>query len=247
MDITTEDSTNSIPRTTLPYDEDTSDDEEEQKEDMALTYNNSNMERSFKFYEFGTEDEKNNNTIPFHEILTQLTEQKEKYHHQTRKHGSPKNNKKPMIKTFDIREYQKTMIQTDLTMSKTISRFHPKEAKWEGTKTPDEQMLKDIYRIPCRDPTGKMIFSLARDEAKGCKIWKKPEPDRDIPPPTFAQCSLTFQIQALKSMDEAIGKVEEEYHRLPSNSIAKSTYKSKVGADLNNLKLEREHIVQDIS
>jgi len=213
--------------------EDSSDEEGDQ--DLSLTYNNSTMERSFKFYEFGVPD------VPFSNILDQLAEQKEKYK-QTMKPKKPK-----ATKTFDIRAYQNTMLSKDLSMSKTVARFHPVEAKWEGTKTLDEQMLKDIYRIPSRDPTGKIILSLSRDEAKGCTVWKKPEVGKDIDPPNFAQCSITFQMQALKHMDEAIAKVEEEYHRLPTNSIAKSNYKSKVGADLNNLKREREKSVLEMA
>jgi hypothetical protein len=216
----------------------TEDSSDEEDDSFNVTYNNSiGGERPFKFYEFGV------HPVPFTDLLDHLSEQKYEHHENLKKH--PPRKPKP-VKTFDIRAYQKTTMDHEMTMSKTVARFHPVEAKWEGTKTPDEQMLKDLYRIPFRDPTGKMIFSLSRDEAKGCKVWKKPEPGRDIPAPTFAQCSLTFQIQALKVLEESIQRVEEEYKHLPSNSVAKSTYKAKVGADLNNLKLECEHILKEI-
>lgn len=216
----------------------TQDSSDEEENNFNVTYNNTiGGERPFKFCEFGV------HPVPFTELLDHLSEQKYEYQEKIKRH--PPRKPKP-VKTFDIRAYQQATNEHDMTMSKTIARFHPVEAKWEGTKTPDEQMLKDLYRIPFRDPTGKMIFSLSRDEAKGCKVWKKPEPARDIPAPTFAQCSLTFQIQALKVLEESIQHVEEEYKHLPSNSVARSTYKAKVGADLNNLKLEREKILQEI-
>lgn len=148
-------------------------------------------------------------------------------------------------KTFDIAQYQKTQESIKLTMSSTISRFRPITPKWDGSFTLNQEIENSLYRVPCRDPSGKVILNLSRDLAKG-KIWKPPECDREIPVPTVNQCAATFQVRVIKHLDEVIEKITEEYAKLPTNTQAKSNLKAQAGADLNELIRRRDQLKQEL-
>lgn len=148
---------------------------------------------------------------------------------------------------FDIREYQRTLERSKLRTGTSIARFRPQEGRWDGSFYVTKEVQDQLYRTPCRDPTGKLIFSLARDEAKGVKPWITPQPNQDIPEPSFASCSSSYQKMVLRYIDEVIAKVEREYKAMPENTQDRSTLKAKVGADLDNFRRKREELRGDIA
>lgn len=161
--------------------------------------------------------------------------------------------KTPGTKTFDIVAYQKAIDMKkslpNYSKSCTIAAFHPKQNKWDGSFVLDGEIVKDLYRTPCRDPTGKVIFSLSRDPfipSKGKPSWKPPDATNDLPEPTFEKCAMSFQEHLLAHMNYVIAKVEEEYRKMPDKTVAKSTLRAKVGADLNDLKLQQQKLLKEI-
>ena len=52
----------------------------------------------------------------------------------------------------------------------SIARFHLPPPKWDRSADMDPLLKKALYRIPCRDPSGKIFFSVERD-SKGDKIF----------------------------------------------------------------------------
>lgn len=148
---------------------------------------------------------------------------------------------------FDVRDFQKTQEREKLTTSTKISRFRPKSPTWDGSFFISKNVQEQLYRVPCRDPTGKTIFSLDREQAKGVPAWKTPNSGKDLDPPSFTSCSESYQRMVLRFMDEVIDKVEREYRSMPENSQAKVNLKARAGADLNNLKQERERLLRDLA
>jgi hypothetical protein len=156
--------------------------------------------------------------------------------------------KKTKTGTFNIKEYQKTMYDPYLnikTKTNTIARFQPEKPKWDGTMFPSNELLKDIYRIPIADPSGKVITSLGRDLAKDVKPWKPPENDRDLPIPTVTNCSEARMKNLLSHMDFVIEKVEKDFNRMKGDTAERSRIKAQIGADLNNLKREKEKLMRE--
>lgn len=218
--------------------------------DLKYTYNNlrktklleTNEPEPFRFYEFGL------HPVGFQELLSSIKTMKKL----NRSATSP-SKARIKTKTFDIRAYQKEIdLQKSLpTSSKSfrISAFRPKTPKWDGSHQPDPELVKDLYRIPCRDPTGKVIFSLMRDDIKlrpDQKPWKPSEAPKDLPEPTFEQCAVSFQKQALLHLTKAIETVEVQYRKLPEKTQEQGNLRARVGADLNNLKMERDRIIAKI-
>lgn len=148
---------------------------------------------------------------------------------------------------FDVRDFQKTQEREKLTTSTKITRFRPKSPTWDGSFFISKNVQDQLYRVPCRDPSGKTIFSLDREQAKGVPAWKTPNSGKDLDPPSFTSCSESYQQMVLRFMDEVIDKVEREYRSMPENSQAKVNMKARAGADLNNLKQERERLHRDLA
>ncbi len=245
----------------LFLEEESDDDEPVQGFDYSLnsTYNNlslsqrkeKNEPEPFRFYEFGL------HPVGFHDLLRSIKTMRHVNQHSppTRAKTAPSPSKSSLKKTrtFDIRAYQKAIdLKKSLPMNSkqyTISAFHTNTPKWDGSYYPDPNLINDLYRIPCRDPTGKVIFNLMRDDGKlpkGQKAWKPADTCKDLPEPTFEQCSVTFQKQALSHIIQAIERVEEQYRTMPGKTQEQSTIKAKVGADLNNLRMERDRLIEKI-
>ena len=148
------------------------------------------------------------------------------------------------INVFDIRDFQKTQAKTH--SNHKISRFREAPLKWDMS-THDERLLKELYRSAESDPSGKRIFDLARDEAKGAKPWRPAEFDKDIAPPALTSLSPPFQQMLLHHMDSVVAQVEAEYERLPAKTQAQSELKAKVGADLANLRRKRDILRKDLN
>jgi hypothetical protein len=218
--------------------------------DPNLTYNNIKLKRAlngelepepFRFYEH-----EETPVVGFHDLLRSIKTMKQMIASGT---ISPPKQRKKKIRTFDIKSYQKTIdLQRSLPSSYKqfrISAFHQKTNKWDGSRNPGDEVLKELYRTPCRDPTGKVIFSLARDLTipEGKKAWYPAESGRDFPNP---QCSLAFQIPALAHLMTAIERIEEEYKKMPEHTQAESALKATVSADLNNLKMEKDRLLLQV-
>lgn len=207
----------------------------------------------FRFYEFGL------HPVGFTDLLRSIKTMRhvnQATNSPTRAQTAPSPSKSSLRKsrTFDIRAYQKSIdLQKSLPSSSKqyrISAFRPKTAKWDGSFTPNPELLKEMYRIPCRDPTGKLIWNLTRDEGKlpkGQKSWKPGDCPNDLPAPTFEQCSPSFQRQALLHLIQAVQRIEEQYRTMPDKTQEQSTLRANVGADLNNLRMERDRLIEKIS
>jgi hypothetical protein len=145
---------------------------------------------------------------------------------------------------FSIKDFQKTHFDTN-KKNHTISQFKEKPIIWDAS-APDKELMDSLYRIPQSDPSGKLILSLSRDEAKGVKAWKQPEKDRDFGYPDANSYSDSFRNQLIKHMEQVVKQVEQEYKKLPEKTAAQSNLKASVGADLNNLMRKQEAILQSL-
>lgn len=201
----------------------------------------------FTFYNFGY------HLIPFHDILDSFYSLRKTYfsHQKKSSSGSIADSKGDRAsvtsskKAFDIDEFQRTKEMERLNGKMTkISRFRPDEPKWDRTSTPDKTLLNTLYRTPDSDPSGKVIFSVVRDEAKDATPWKPPARDRDLPVPTLDKCNPRLQLQILSHMNETIAKVEKEYAKMPCTTQAESTLRANMGADLDNLKRQRDQLLR---
>lgn len=239
-------------------------------------YRNHDFSKEFRFYEFGTYPVSFSEVLSSITTLRQIATAhfNNPHHHgsmvpssssgKMRRTGTQQNqgalssrSKSPPkasgTKAFDIVAYQKAIdLKKSLpnhSKSCTIAAFHQKQNKWDGSFVLDSEIVKDLYRTPCRDPTGKVIFSLSRDPfvpSIGKPSWKPPDTTNDLPEPTFENFAVSFQEQLLAHMSYVIAKVEEEYRKMPDKSVAKSTLRAKVGADLNDLKLQQQKLLKEI-
>jgi hypothetical protein len=195
------------------------------------------VDPAFTFYGF------THHIIPFHDILESFNTFKKSFFN----FGSSKTDNQELESkaSFDIREFQKTKeLQSQKSSSHKISRFRPVEPKWDRTVVPDKELMNTLYRTPQADSSGKMIFTLTRDEAKDVTPWIPPESDRDLPITTLETCNPRLQKQILAHMNEVIAKVQREYDGMHCKSTQQSEYKAKMGADLNNLIKERDALVK---
>ena len=223
---------------------DSSDDEDDHKLPSKTS------DHHFNFY-----DHLHFNFAPFHDILSSINTLRAAYKQHKddlaasdEKMHSSSLKKKSQVKLFDIREYQKTMHDTSnpKKLNHTISKFRLDEPRWDGTAVPSPELEKELYRTPVADSSGTVIKSLGRDLAKG-KKWAPPEYDRDLPEPTFANCSDSRKRIVLQHMDEVIAKVEVEYKKMKADTQDKSSIKARIGADLNELKRKRERLLREIA
>jgi hypothetical protein len=189
----------------------------------------------FTFHNFGF------HPTPFSDLMKSINTMREAYNDTAAAYEAAHKPKKTHAKkkskdgsnVFDIKEFQKT--QAKLHTNHTISKFREAPPKWD-LSAPDEQLLKALWRSCESDPTGKKIFNLGREEAKGATPWRPAESDKDIPIPPITSLSPSFQKMLLDHMDAVVANVEEEYARMPAKTQAQSEAKAKVGADLANLR-----------
>jgi hypothetical protein len=202
-------------------------------------------QNKFSFHNFGF------HATPFSDILNAFVTMKDSYNaamaeyeagHKSAEGTKKKRKSKDHVNMFNIKEFQKTQAKT--RTNHKISQFRVSEPKWDMS-APDEQLLKALYRSYESDPTGKRIFNLARDEAKGAKPWRPTESDKDIPLPPISSLSPTFQKMLLDHIDAVVAQVEEEYAKLPAKTQAQNEIKAGVGADLANLRRRQEELHRD--
>jgi len=204
----------------------------------------------FSFHNFGF------HPTPFSDLMSTIVTMRDSYnqnktaydatHKKTHlsKTGKPREKKATnYINIFDIKDFQKTQAKTH--SNHKISRFREAPLKWDMS-THDERLLKELYRTAESDPSGRRIFDLARDEAKGATPWRPAEFDKDIAPPSLTALSPPFQQMLLHHMDSVVAQVEAEYERLPSKTQAQGEIKAGVGADLANLMRKRDLLRKDL-
>lgn len=207
--------------------------------------------QKFSFHNFGF------HPTPFNDLMSTIVTMRDSYnqnkaayestHQKSRLHksnGKPREKVPPSyINVFDIKDFQKTQAKTH--SNHKISRFREAPLKWDMS-APDERLLKELYRTAESDPTGRRIFDLARDEAKGATPWRPAEFDKDIAPPSLTSLSPPFQQMLLHHMDSVVAQVEAEYERLPAKTQAQGEIKAGVGADLANLLRKRDMLRKDL-
>lgn len=203
----------------------------------------------FSFHNFGF------HPTPFTDLLKAINTMRESYNassaeyealhrHQHSQKGSGTVSKtRKATGQFDIKEFQKTQAAT--RTNHKISQFREQQLKWDMS-APDAELLKELYRTYESDPTGKRIFNLSRDEAKGATPWRPAEFDKDIAAPDISALSPTFQKMLLQHIDSVVAQVQAEYDRLPQNTQAQSEVKAKVGADLANLKRRQSQLYKGV-
>ena len=234
-------------------DDDSESDDEYYQNNENLTVDHSDLkgvEKKFAFYNFGGDD------VPFDSILrtiktlpNEFQYMSDNYHNISRKQSSSllsnnQNNNQLDYNRFSIKDFQKTHFDTN-KKNHTISQFKEKPIIWDAS-APDKELMDSLYRIPQSDPSGKLILSLSRDEAKGVKAWKQPEKDRDFGYPDANSYSDSFRHQLIKHMEQVVKQVEQEHKKLPEKTQAQSNLKASVGADLNDLRRKQEAILQSL-
>lgn len=230
----------------ITYGEDSSDDEIETEMDRQMYSTlREPKEKPFSFYEFGKLSPE---AAPFEQIIHTLSES---YNRQraldaTNVHRIP-HNQPIQTKTFSIKDFQTTQLQKTKNVSNTISRFRPSITQWDSSFFLDEKTKKEMYRTPDSDPSGTVIRQLGRDEAKGVKKWKPVEVDRQLPVPSVGLYSESYLARLQKHMDDVVARVEKEYELLPYGTLAQSNKKSQMGQELNNLRQNRQLIIEEMN
>ena len=138
---------------------------------------------------------------------------------------------------------------------RSVAQFHKPEfpTKWELSTYVDPVLSKALYRIPCRDPSGKVYFSVTRDTRGGelAGEWQpngkaKKGPLAVLPPASSATCSRSFRDSLVAHTERAIEKVESLYKELPEFTERLRNIKARVGADLNNLQRARTKVIEQL-
>lgn len=134
-----------------------------------------------------------------------------------------------------------------LKQDHSIARFRDPGFKWDQTLQTDRNLLKSLYRIPNRDPSGQIIRSLCREETKGLTVWKPPEVDRTIPPVEPDKCTHSFKELVSKHVQRAAAVVDAEYAELPARTERERNIRARAGADLFELQQARDKLLTSLS
>ena len=194
--------------------DDSDSDDEYYNNNDTLTVDHSELkglEKKFSFYNFGGDD------VPFDSILRKIKTLPNEFqymsdnYHSINKNGSSSlsllSSSSLDYNRFNIKEFQKTHFDSS-HKNHSISQFKEKPIVWDAS-APDKELLDSLYRIPQSDPSGKLILSLSRDEAKGAKAWKQPERDRPFNYPEATSYSHSFRQQLIKHMEHVVLQVEQ--------------------------------------
>lgn len=128
----------------------------------------------------------------------------------------------------------------------SIARFHLPPPRWDLPCSIDPLIKKALHRVPCRDPSGQIIFSLTREDKGGELAGRWKPNDRSfttLPPASSAMCSQHFRDHLVGHAAQTVDKVEALYNSLPATTERLRTIKANVGADLNNLQRARNKIL----
>lgn len=138
---------------------------------------------------------------------------------------------------------------------RSVAQFHVPQfpVVWDRSVAVDSVLSKALYRIPCRDPSGKVYFSVTRDTRGGelAGEWRpngkaKKGPLAVLPPASAATCSTSFRESLVAHTERAIEKVESLYKELPEYTERLRNIKARVGADLNNLQRARSKVIEQL-
>ena len=110
----------------------------------------------------------------------------------------------------------------------SIAQFHYSVPKWDGSFNMDPELAKTIHRTPVSDPSGKKIFSLQRDMAKGVAPWKPGPQDRDFP----ESINVGHADHVIHHLTTVAHNIEVEYNQIPTTNERCRTYKASLGSDL---------------
>jgi len=125
----------------------------------------------------------------------------------------------------------------------SVASFRSKTPSWDNALHLSDEVSKAINRIPDRDPSGKYIKFVTRDDIPGDITWNHPvENDRNFPPLSPKLLSPSYRKTLAKQMDELIIKAERDFVSLPSATDKLRKLKANTGRDLMNLKQERNSI-----
>lgn len=125
----------------------------------------------------------------------------------------------------------------------SIARFRDPGYRWDQTLQTDRNLLKSLYRIPNRDPSGQVIRSLCREETKGLTVWKPPEVDRTIPPVNPDKCTPSFKELVARHVQKAAAAVDAEYVELPARTERERNIRARAGADLFEMQQTRDKLL----
>jgi len=147
----------------------------------------------------------------------------------------------PSIKNVSNTNHKKKVVTT---RPHSVDSFRLPPPKWDNAMGMSYELSKLLHRKADRDPSGKFIRYITRDEAKGVTVWNPPiEFDRNFPPVSSELSSLSYRADLFQHIDELIDKTEKDYRQLPDNTDRLRSYKALVGRDLYNLQQTRERAV----
>ena len=247
-----------------PGQTDDSDGEEADNGDFSKTFTVLQREKEqqgyskpFSFYNFGESPP----DLPFEDIIDKLKKS-------TRTKVSSTRTKTISEEFSDFEEMRDAAGRTQLvaTLSETqamaerrknmkkktnefkISQFRlpAVEVQWDASFYPDRELMKKLYRTPCRDPSGVVINGVSRDEAKGTVPWAPPEYDRPLPPAQSNLSNYPFQKQLLAYLTARVTQLEEYHFQLPQATLEQREKKARAGADLNEIRLVRDRVQRNL-
>lgn len=139
-----------------------------------------------------------------------------------------------------------TLARTKQRNLRTVAAFRPSESKWDGSFTLEPELQKSIYRTPCRDPSGTLFRNLGREPYKGPNVWKPSSVDQDLPDIGVEQLTESFRTRLVVHLSQVVETETHVYENLPVTTDAQRNYKARHGADLNNLRLVKERLLDAI-
>lgn len=154
--------------------------------------------------------------------------------------------------TTSIRKESTSTTLAKLAMAKksklhTVAAFRTNSfIKWDGSSTLDPEMEKEIYRTPCRDPSGTFYRNLGREPYKGDKKWKPTSVDSDLPDVTVSMLTDSFRTRLVVHISSVVEKEREVYEHMPIATEAQRNAKARHGADLNNLEMVKADLLDSI-
>jgi len=152
---------------------------------------------------------------------------------------------------FDPKVESRTANLQTLARSKqrnlrTVAAFRTSVSKWDGSFTLEPELQKSIYRTPCRDPSGTFYRNLGREPFKGTNVWKPSSIDQALPDLSVELLTESFRNRLVVHISTVVEKETEVYENLPVTTDAQRNYKARHGADLNNLRMVKERLLDTI-
>ena len=138
------------------------------------------------------------------------------------------------------------LAMTKKSKLRTVAAFRTNELKWDGSSTLDSHVEKEIYRTPCRDPSGIFYRNLGREPYRGDKKWKPTSVDTDLPDVTMSMLTDSFRTRLVVHISTIVTKEKYIFDHMPITTDAQRNAKAKHGADLNNLEMVKTELLDSI-